>query len=120
MKRVTECAWRSMGLFLCVFNFRFLYPLQNFYAAKLNSIGDDYDILEEIGTGSYSVCKKCVHKGTHTEFAVKVSTIGPKFSPSRYDYDLDCVDFSRRSSTNPSENAKKKWRSCSATEVTPT
>lgn len=45
---------------------------KNFYAAKLNSIGDDYDILEEIGTGSYSVCKKCVHKGTHTEFAVKI------------------------------------------------
>lgn len=47
--------------------------LQNFYAAKLNSIADDYDIYEEIGTGSYSICKRCVHKATRIEFAVKVS-----------------------------------------------
>ena len=47
--------------------------VQNFYAAKLNSIDEDYDIMEEIGTGSYSVCKRCVHKATRTEFAVKVS-----------------------------------------------
>lgn len=45
---------------------------QNFYAAKLNSIADDYDILEEIGTGSYSVCKRCLHKATRLEYAVKV------------------------------------------------
>lgn len=49
--------------------------LQNFYAAKLNSIIDDYDILEEIGTGSYSVCKKCLHKATRVEFAVKVLSL---------------------------------------------
>ena len=46
--------------------------LQNFYAAKLNSITDDYEILEEIGTGSYSVCKRCLHKATRIELAVKV------------------------------------------------
>jgi len=45
---------------------------KNFYAAKLNSIADDYDILEEIGTGSYSVCKRCLHKATRSEYAVKI------------------------------------------------
>nr|CAH0101126.1 unnamed protein product [Daphnia galeata] len=45
---------------------------KNFYAAKLNSIAEDYEILEEIGTGSYSVCKKCLHKSTRVEFAVKI------------------------------------------------
>ena len=50
-----------------------LFPVQNFCSAKLNSIADDYDILEEIGTGSYSVCKRCVHKATRLEYAVKVN-----------------------------------------------
>ncbi|XP_046440835.1 ribosomal protein S6 kinase 2 beta-like [Daphnia pulex] len=45
---------------------------KNFYAAKLNSIAEDYEILEEIGIGSYSVCKKCLHKATRVEFAVKI------------------------------------------------
>jgi p90 ribosomal S6 kinase len=48
------------------------FLFQNFYAAKLNSIAEDYEILEEIGIGSYSVCKKCLHKATRVEFAVKV------------------------------------------------
>ncbi|XP_015713492.1 ribosomal protein S6 kinase alpha-2 isoform X3 [Coturnix japonica] len=33
---------------------------------------DGYDIKEDIGIGSYSVCKRCVHKATETEFAVKI------------------------------------------------
>ncbi|NWX41600.1 KS6A2 kinase, partial [Steatornis caripensis] len=33
---------------------------------------DGYEIKEDIGIGSYSVCKRCVHKATETEFAVKV------------------------------------------------
>lgn len=45
---------------------------KNFYAAKLNSITDDYEILDVIGTGSYSVCKKCLHKATRIELAVKI------------------------------------------------
>lgn len=33
---------------------------------------DGYDIKEDIGVGSYSVCKRCVHKATEAEYAVKV------------------------------------------------
>ncbi|XP_053152121.1 ribosomal protein S6 kinase alpha-2 isoform X4 [Hemicordylus capensis] len=33
---------------------------------------DGYEIKEDIGVGSYSVCKRCVHKATEAEFAVKV------------------------------------------------
>ncbi|NXF04638.1 KS6A2 kinase, partial [Smithornis capensis] len=33
---------------------------------------DGYEIKEDIGIGSYSVCKRCVHKVTETEFAVKI------------------------------------------------
>lgn len=33
---------------------------------------DVYTLRESIGVGSYSVCKRCVHKGTNMEYAVKV------------------------------------------------
>uniref|UniRef100_K7F592 Ribosomal protein S6 kinase n=1 Tax=Pelodiscus sinensis TaxID=13735 RepID=K7F592_PELSI len=33
---------------------------------------DGYEIKEDIGVGSYSVCKRCVHKTTEAEFAVKI------------------------------------------------
>ncbi|KAJ6663383.1 hypothetical protein lerEdw1_009462 [Lerista edwardsae] len=33
---------------------------------------DGYEVKEDIGVGSYSVCKRCVHKATNTEYAVKV------------------------------------------------
>ncbi|XP_018592886.1 ribosomal protein S6 kinase alpha-6-like isoform X4 [Scleropages formosus] len=33
---------------------------------------DTYELKEDIGVGSYSVCKRCVHRGTGTEFAVKI------------------------------------------------
>ncbi|XP_077613539.1 ribosomal protein S6 kinase alpha-2 [Crocuta crocuta] len=33
---------------------------------------DGYDIKEDIGVGSYSVCKRCVHKATEAEYAVKI------------------------------------------------
>ncbi|XP_043313380.1 ribosomal protein S6 kinase alpha-2 isoform X3 [Muntiacus reevesi] len=33
---------------------------------------DGYDIKEDIGVGSYSVCKRCVHKATDAEYAVKI------------------------------------------------
>ncbi|XP_054052903.1 ribosomal protein S6 kinase alpha-2 isoform X1 [Rissa tridactyla] len=33
---------------------------------------DGYEVKEDIGIGSYSVCKRCVHKATETEFAVKI------------------------------------------------
>ncbi|XP_029462420.1 ribosomal protein S6 kinase alpha-6 isoform X2 [Rhinatrema bivittatum] len=33
---------------------------------------DVYELKEDIGVGSYSVCKRCVHIGTNIEFAVKI------------------------------------------------
>ncbi|MEE6468735.1 hypothetical protein FKM82_008359, partial [Ascaphus truei] len=33
---------------------------------------DGYDLKEDIGVGSYSICKRCIHKGTNMEYAVKI------------------------------------------------
>lgn len=38
----------------------------------MSHFSDTYEIKEDIGVGSYSVCKRCLHKGTGTEYAVKV------------------------------------------------
>ncbi|XP_060098118.1 ribosomal protein S6 kinase alpha-2 isoform X1 [Heteronotia binoei] len=39
---------------------------------------DGYEIKEDIGIGSYSVCKRCIHKATLTEFAVKIIDKGKR------------------------------------------
>ncbi|ROT74847.1 putative ribosomal protein S6 kinase alpha-1-like isoform X1 [Penaeus vannamei] len=39
---------------------------------KPNSIHDEYLLCEEIGRGSYSVCRRCMHRSTRIEYAVKV------------------------------------------------
>lgn len=39
---------------------------------KPNSIHDEYDLCEEIGRGSYSVCKRCIHRATRMDYAVKI------------------------------------------------
>ncbi|XP_056623296.1 ribosomal protein S6 kinase alpha-1 isoform X1 [Triplophysa dalaica] len=33
---------------------------------------DGYVLKEDIGMGSFSICKRCIHKATNTEYAVKV------------------------------------------------
>jgi len=33
---------------------------------------NEYELKEEIGVGSYSVCKRCIHIGTKKEYAVKI------------------------------------------------
>lgn len=38
----------------------------------MSQFSDTYEIKEDIGVGSYSVCKRCLHKGTGMEYAVKV------------------------------------------------
>lgn len=38
-----------------------------------SQFSDAYEIKEDIGIGSYSICKRCLHKGTGMEYAVKVS-----------------------------------------------
>ncbi|XP_014676984.1 PREDICTED: ribosomal protein S6 kinase alpha-1-like, partial [Priapulus caudatus] len=49
---------------------------------KPSNITSEYDLKEEIGHGTYSVCKRCVHKATGVEYAVKVSVRDPKWDPS--------------------------------------
>ncbi|XP_070222685.1 ribosomal protein S6 kinase alpha-6 [Bos mutus] len=34
--------------------------------------GEVYELKEDIGVGSYSVCKRCIHTTTNMEFAVKI------------------------------------------------
>ncbi|XP_032186378.1 ribosomal protein S6 kinase alpha-6 isoform X3 [Mustela erminea] len=34
--------------------------------------GEVYELKEDIGVGSYSVCKRCIHTATNMEFAVKI------------------------------------------------
>ncbi|KAM3836654.1 ribosomal protein S6 kinase alpha-3 isoform 2-T2 [Vipera latastei] len=33
---------------------------------------DGYEVQQDIGVGSYSVCKRCIHKTTNMEYAVKI------------------------------------------------
>uniref|UniRef100_A0A8C4DWQ2 non-specific serine/threonine protein kinase n=1 Tax=Dicentrarchus labrax TaxID=13489 RepID=A0A8C4DWQ2_DICLA len=37
-----------------------------------SQFSDAYEIKEDIGVGSYSICKRCLHKGTGMEYAVKI------------------------------------------------
>uniref|UniRef100_A0AAR2IPC0 Ribosomal protein S6 kinase n=1 Tax=Pygocentrus nattereri TaxID=42514 RepID=A0AAR2IPC0_PYGNA len=39
---------------------------------------DGYEIKEDIGIGSYSVCKRCIHRITSVEYAVKIIDKGKK------------------------------------------
>uniref|UniRef100_A0A0K0ETV1 Ribosomal protein S6 kinase n=1 Tax=Strongyloides venezuelensis TaxID=75913 RepID=A0A0K0ETV1_STRVS len=42
------------------------------------SFFDEYDVKEELGIGSYSIVKKCVHKTTKAEYAVKMIRKGKR------------------------------------------
>lgn len=50
-----------------------LLPLQQLHGKNV-LFSDGYVLKEDIGMGSFSVCKRCVHKATNTEYAVKVHT----------------------------------------------
>jgi len=39
---------------------------------KTGVFAQEYEVCEEIGRGSYSVCRRCVHRGTRVEYAVKI------------------------------------------------
>ncbi|XP_018085436.1 ribosomal protein S6 kinase alpha-6 isoform X1 [Xenopus laevis] len=45
--------------------------VQQFHGSRAQ-FTDVYDLKEDIGVGSYSVCKRCVHRATNMEFAVKI------------------------------------------------
>lgn len=48
--------------------------LQQLHGNNMN-FTDGYELKEDIGAGSYSVCKRCIHKTTNMEYAVKVRFI---------------------------------------------
>uniref|UniRef100_A0A8C1PNH9 Ribosomal protein S6 kinase n=1 Tax=Cyprinus carpio TaxID=7962 RepID=A0A8C1PNH9_CYPCA len=41
-------------------------------SSNCNDSIDGYTLKEDIGMGSFSVCKRCIHKATNTEYAVKM------------------------------------------------
>jgi len=43
-----------------------------FYFGKTGNFLQEYELCEEIGQGSYSVCRRCIHKATRIEYAVKI------------------------------------------------
>lgn len=47
----------------------FLKKQINGNAAQFSEV---YELQEDIGVGSYSVCKRCIHSASNMEFAVKV------------------------------------------------
>lgn len=47
-------------------------PPQQLHGKNL-LFSDGYVLKEDIGMGSFSVCKRCVHKSTNQEYAVKVA-----------------------------------------------
>uniref|UniRef100_A0A8C0V958 Ribosomal protein S6 kinase n=1 Tax=Cyanistes caeruleus TaxID=156563 RepID=A0A8C0V958_CYACU len=46
-------------------------PWQQLHGKNVQ-FSDGYVVKEAIGVGSYSVCKRCIHKATNMEYAVKV------------------------------------------------
>ncbi|XP_048104764.1 ribosomal protein S6 kinase alpha-1 isoform X1 [Alosa alosa] len=49
-----------------------LHPVVQQLHGKSILFSDGYVLKEDIGMGAFSVCKRCVHKTTNTEYAVKV------------------------------------------------
>ncbi|XP_036448472.1 ribosomal protein S6 kinase alpha-1 isoform X2 [Colossoma macropomum] len=48
------------------------HPVVQQLHGKSIVFSDGYVLKEDIGMGSFSVCKRCIHKATNTEYAVKV------------------------------------------------
>ncbi|KAI0207595.1 Ribosomal protein S6 kinase 2 alpha [Lamellibrachia satsuma] len=46
--------------------------LSDLPGVKTKPFSDEYELKEELGIGTYSICKKCVHKVNGQEFAVKI------------------------------------------------
>lgn len=49
-----------------------VFALQGIASAKQVTFTDEYEFGEQVGVGAYSICKKCVHKKTRVEYAVKI------------------------------------------------
>ncbi|XP_032829468.1 ribosomal protein S6 kinase alpha-3 isoform X2 [Petromyzon marinus] len=48
-----------------------LHPIVQLHGNSVQ-FSDGYELREDIGVGSYSVCKRCIHKTTNMEYAVKI------------------------------------------------
>lgn len=48
------------------------HPIVKQLHGKNTQLSDGYVVKEDIGVGSYSVCKRCIHKTTNMEYAVKI------------------------------------------------
>ncbi|KAF4527281.1 hypothetical protein B566_EDAN007002 [Ephemera danica] len=46
-------------------------PMKRAYI-KPNKLSDEYELEEQIGAGSYAVCRRCVHRASRIEYAVKI------------------------------------------------
>lgn len=53
-------------------------PSPQVLKGKMGNLLEEYEILEEIGRGSYSVCKRCIHRATKIEYAVKIIDKGKR------------------------------------------
>jgi len=45
---------------------------QGLKSGKSGKLADEYEVLEEIGKGTFSTCKRCIHRATKIEYAVKI------------------------------------------------
>uniref|UniRef100_A0A8C7V8J9 Ribosomal protein S6 kinase n=1 Tax=Oncorhynchus mykiss TaxID=8022 RepID=A0A8C7V8J9_ONCMY len=56
--------------------FSFVVPVFIYYNMQLHrntaQFSDAYDVKEDIGVGSYSICKRCVQKSNSMDYAVKI------------------------------------------------
>ncbi|XP_052087652.1 ribosomal protein S6 kinase 2 beta-like [Mytilus californianus] len=48
------------------------HNLKNLPGVKAISFSEEYEMKEDIGIGSYSVCKRCIHKLSGQSYAVKI------------------------------------------------
>uniref|UniRef100_H3AN37 Ribosomal protein S6 kinase n=1 Tax=Latimeria chalumnae TaxID=7897 RepID=H3AN37_LATCH len=49
-----------------------ILPIVQQIHGNIAQFSDVYELKEDIGVGSYSICKRCIHKATSVDFAVKI------------------------------------------------
>uniref|UniRef100_A0A8C9JXE6 non-specific serine/threonine protein kinase n=1 Tax=Panthera tigris altaica TaxID=74533 RepID=A0A8C9JXE6_PANTA len=62
----------KIHFYFCRYSFIFIVNINNQLHRNSIQFTDGYEVKEDIGVGSYSVCKRCIHKATNMEFAVKI------------------------------------------------